>query len=158
MATRKAGKKGAKKVVRKRPAPPTENVREMSAFTWDEQKSAVAVALAEGHTQQEVAAEHDITDRTIRRWLQDIEFAAEVDRLSLMVGIASRAERLRLAQRVIRQKSEGGVVATFKDVLDWVKFAQSETDGAKLDLAALAAAFGQDETPVADGGQAGSGK
>lgn len=162
MTTRKASKKGTgKKAAAKRPKAeesPAENFRSVSAFQWDEQTSAAAIALAEGQTQKEVAAEIGVTDRTIRNWLAETDFAAEVDRLSLMVGIASRAERLRLAQRVVRQKTEGGLIATFKDLLDWVKFAQSETDGAKLDLAAFAAAFGQDETPVADGGQAGSGK
>jgi transposase-like protein len=150
------GRKGATK--RKAAVAPSEDFRAVSGFQWDAKTSAAAVGLAEGKTQQEVANEIGVTDRTIRNWLAETEFAVEVDRLSLMVGIASRAERLRLAQRVVRQKSEGGLIVTDKDLLDWVKFAQSETDGAKLDLTALAAAFGQAETPVADGGQAGSGK
>lgn len=160
MATRKASKKTAGKgdaKPKKATQKPAEDFRSVSAFGWDEKTSAAAVGLAEGKTQQEVAAEIGVTDRTIRNWLAETEFALEVDRLSLMVGIASRAERLRLAQRVVRQKSEGGMIVTFKDLLEWLKYAQSETDGIKLDLAAFAAAFGQDETPVADGGQAGSG-
>lgn len=124
----------------------------MSGFPWNTKTTAAAIALANGMTQKEAAAEADISDRTLRRWLTEPEFSAEVDRLSLMVGIASRAERLRLAQRVIRQKTEeDGALSTKADALDWLKFAQSETDGVKLDLAKLAAALGAHDAPLADG-------
>ena len=125
----------------------------ISAFEWTEERNKAAIALAEGRTQQDIAAELGITDRTIRNWLDCQEFSEEVDRLSLMVGVASRAERLRLANRLIRQKLSGNQIDTEKDVLDWLKFAQSETDGVKLDLSKLAA-LTQDEAPVADTGSA----
>jgi hypothetical protein len=41
----------------------------------------------------------------------------------------SNAERLRIAQKVIRQKVEKELIETEKDLLDWLKFAQGETDG-----------------------------
>lgn len=123
----------------------------VSAFEWTEERSKAAVLLAEGRTQAEVAEEVKVTDRTLRNWLSDETFAAEVDRLSLMIGVASRAERLRLANRVIRQKIKEGVAETEKDLLDWVKFAQSETDGIKLQLTELAA-VSQAAAPVADTG------
>jgi predicted transcriptional regulator len=127
--------------------------RKTSGFVWSPAREAAAFALAEGKTQREAAAEAEVTDRTIRLWLREPEFAAEVDRLSLMVGVASRAERLRLAQRVIRQKTtEDGKLESRADVLDWLKFAQSETDGIKLDLAKLATALGADAPPLADTG------
>jgi hypothetical protein len=67
-----------------------------------------------------------------------------------MVVIASRAERLRLAMKVIRQKvAKEGAIQTEKDLLDWIKFAQSETDGAKLDLAAVLEAMESAEGPGA---------
>lgn len=116
---------------------PSESFPTVSAFEWNEQRSAVALMLAEGRTQAETAAECACTDRTIRNWLQEPEFAAEVDRLSLMIGIASRAERLRIAQRVVREKMKNHRPSD-RDLLDWLKFAQGETDGIKLDLAALA--------------------
>ena len=57
----------------------------------------------------------------------------EVDRLSCMIDISSRAERLRMAMRAVRQKVRAdGTVETDKDVLDWLKFAQSETTGIRL--------------------------
>ena len=124
----------------------------VSAFEWTEERSRAAVLLAEGRTQQEVAEAISVTDRTIRNWLNDEIFAAEVDRLSLMICMASRAERLRLANRVIRQKVKDGVAETEKDLLDWVKFAQSETDGVKLDLTKLAAALASPNTSLADSG------
>jgi hypothetical protein len=122
-----------------------EDVRLESAFAWTEKREAVALLLAQGFTQEEAGQEAKVSDRSIRRWLLHPDFEAEVNRLSLMVGIASRAERLRLAMRVVRKKGE----QTEKDLLDWLKFAQSETDGIKLDLTALAEA----QASLADGGQ-----
>lgn len=127
------------------------NRRIVAAFQWTEQRSRAAVALAEGKTQKQVAAEVEAGERTIRDWLANEDFAAEVDRLSLMVGIASRAERLRLANRVIRQRIKEDEIQTEKDLLEWVKFAQSETDGIKLQLTQLAAIAAND-SPVADSG------
>lgn len=124
----------------------------IAAFTWDEKKSECAIALATGKTQKQVAQEVDVPERTQRSWLAHPDFAAEVDRLSLMVDVSSRAERLRIAMRVVRQKIQGETIQTEKDVLEWLKFAQSETDGVKLDLTKLAAALASDGASVADRG------
>jgi transcriptional regulator with XRE-family HTH domain len=111
----------------------------MSDFKWAEKTTAAALLLAEGHTQQQAADKVGVSRRTVERWVSDIGFAAEVDRLSLMIGISGRAERLRIAMRAVRQKVwDDGTVTTDKDLLDWLKFAQSETDGIKLDLTAVA--------------------
>lgn len=134
---------------------PLPQVSASSVDYWTPQRAKAACILAGGGTQKEAAEEAGITDRTIRNWLDEYEFAAEVDRLSLMVGISSRAERLRIAMRVLKQKTQGNEVKTDRDVLDWLKFAQSETDGVKLDLGKLAAAFGTDEASMADSGQTG---
>lgn len=124
-----------------------------SGFKWTENKSQAAILLADGHTQVDVAKEIGVADRTVRTWMADEEFSAEVDRLTLMMGIASRAERLRLAKRVVRQMTaEDGTLITNKDLLEWMKLAQAETDGIKLDISQLAAALGADDAPVADGG------
>jgi len=122
----------------------------MSHFKWNPKRQKAALILAEGYTQEETARQIGCTRKTIQRWYADIEFSTEVDRLSLMVGIASRAERLRLAMKVIRQKvAKEGAIQTEKDLLDWIKFAQSETDGAKLDLAAVLEAMESTEGPGA---------
>ena len=47
--------------------------------------------------------------------------------------IASRAERLRIAMQAVRQRvRDDGTIDTDRDVLDWLKFAQSETTGIRL--------------------------
>jgi hypothetical protein len=109
-----------------------------SDFKWTDAKEKAAIALANGETQIKAAETAGITTRSIRNWMNIPEFSAEVDRLSHMVGIANRAHRLRMVNRVIKQKiANDGYVMTDKDILDWFKFAQSETDGVKLDLMAL---------------------
>lgn len=131
----------------------SEVVRNTSAFTWNEKTSRAAIGLASGKTQREVAADADVTDRTLRRWLEHPEFSAEVDRLSLMVANAGRAYRLRIANRVIGQiVKDEQKVKTDKDLLDWLKYAQSETDGVKLGIGAEVAAILHDATSVARGG------
>ncbi len=129
-----------------------DNVRQMSVYQWTPEKVEAAMLLAEGYTFQQVAKQIGKTDRTLYRWMTDIEFSAEIDRLSLMVGIASKAERLRLAKRIVRAKCTSDIMASDKDVLDWLKFAQSETDGANLNLAGLLTSFTQDDASVASEG------
>lgn len=116
-------------------------------FHWSSKRQKAALALAEGQSQQAVAEATGVCRKTICNWLCVPAFAAEVDRLSCMIDIASRAERLRIAMRVVRQRvREDGHVESCKDVLDWLKFAQSETTGIKLghsrgELAELDAQF-----------------
>lgn len=110
----------------------------MSGWKWNKKKQQAALLLAQGYTTIDTANQVGATDRTLYRWKADIEFSQEIDRLSLMIGIASRAERLRIAQRVARELvGSEGIPKTEKDLLDWLKYAQSETDGIKLDLTTL---------------------
>jgi hypothetical protein len=127
------------------------NVPRESRFKWDKQKQDAAILLAQGYLIKETAAAVGKSTKTIDRWKQDDNFSAEIDRLSLMMGIASRAERLRIAKRVVRQKTQGELILTDKDLLDWMKYAQSETDGVKLDLTSIL----DHEAPVAGGGSDG---
>ena len=110
---------------------------ETTHFVWTEERSRAALLLAEGRTQQEVADMVGVCRKTIYSWLQVISFAQEVDRLSCMVDISSRAYRLRIAMRVARQKVRDEGVDTRADLLDWLRFAQTETTGLKLGLADL---------------------
>lgn len=105
----------------------------MSEFKWTPVRNQVAILLSQGYTVEYAAKVTGIADRTIYRWKNVPEFSEELDRLSLMTDIASRGERLRLAKRMIRKIGDN----TNRDLLEWVKYAQSETDGAKLNLAAL---------------------
>lgn len=120
-------------------------------FKWTKRREKVALALAEGYTDREAAEIARITRRTVQRWKRNLDFQCEVDRLTHMVGIASRAERLRIAMRAVRQFVHDTGVKTKRDVLDWLKFAQGETDGIKLDLAALV----ENALGVADSGPEG---
>jgi len=127
------------------------DVPKMSPFEWNSKKNQAAVLLAEGYIINETADTVGVSEKTIDRWLRDTEFSQEVDRLSLMVGIASRAERLRIAKKTIRSLAKKQV-PTHKDLLEWLKYAQGETDGIKLDLTPLYDAI----TPMAGGGQSGA--
>ncbi len=124
----------------------------MSGFEWSDPASAAAIALAEGQTRVEAAKVADVTERTIYRWLQDPDFGAEVDRLTLMVGIASRAERLRIAKRVVAAQLAqlDPLLMSKENLLAWLKFAQSETDGIQLNLTALL-----EDAPSVAGGRPG---
>jgi hypothetical protein len=119
--------------------------RKISALKWTKNREIAAIALAEGDTHAQAAEKADVTDRTIRNWLQEPEFSEEVDRLTFLTGIAHKAERLRMAKRVIARLG----IWTEKDLLDWLKYAQSETDGIKLDLSELLTAIATDGDKVA---------
>lgn len=114
------------------------DVRIVSAFEWTKKRETAALTLARGGTYAEAADIIRVSERTVYRWMNVPEFAQEVDRLSLMIEVANRAHRLRIANRVIRQMvRDGEAIPTTKDLLDWLKYAQGETDGVKLDLVNL---------------------
>lgn len=121
-----------------------------AGFKWNEKRSNVAIYLSAGFTTKEAAKKAGVGERTIYEWKKKPEFLEEIDRLSLMTDIAGRAGRLRIAKRMIRKKDN----KSKKDLLDWLKYAQSETDGVKLDLTTLAEA----KALMADSGSSGTGK
>ena len=111
----------------------SDSIRETAAFQWSPARRAACTALADGRTQKEAAQIADVADRTIRSWLEHPEFSAAVDQMTLLTGIALRAERLRIVKRVIRQSvKDDQRIKTSKDILEWLKHAQSETNGTDL--------------------------
>ena len=134
------------------------SLEDYGAFEWSPKRKQAAMLLAQGYTIAHTAAEVKVQVSTIGKWRRKIEFLQEIDRLSLMVDVAGRAERARIAMRAIRQKTKGEVVDTREDLLSWLKYIQSETQGAKLDLTALLAAILGDGAPVAGSGSAGAGE
>jgi transposase-like protein len=129
----------------------------MSTFIWNKKKTLAALSLADGHTNIEAAEAAGVNEKSIRRWKLDIEFEAEVDRLSCMTGLSSRAERLRTVKRLAREKlAKSDVLSEKTTLLDYLKFAQSETDGVKLDLAKMLAAITDEEVSVASSGPGGT--
>lgn len=109
----------------------------MADFKWTKKRMDAAFMLAEGYLIREVANEIGISERTIYRWKNEPTFSEEVDRLTFMLGVATRAERLRVAKRVVRGRLEFGIPPSEKDLLDWLKYLQGETDGIKLDLTSM---------------------
>jgi len=120
----------------------------MKVWKWTPTREKAALLLASGYTWAETSKNADVAESTINRWMKVPEFFNEVDRLSHMVGVAARAERLRMVNRIVRQKTkeESGELITEKDLLDWLKFAQSETDGANLDLTLLLSNYDDDSS------------
>lgn len=127
---------------------------DLPPFEWTPLREQAALMLAQGYTIVETAAAVGCNEKTIDRLKRDRRFMEEVDRLSVMVGLASRAERLRIAQRLARQRIRTGedgsaVVESKADLLDVLRYIQSETHGIKLDLTALIASLATDDAPVA---------
>lgn len=129
----------------------------MAAFRWTKRREQVALLLAQGYNQRETSEQTGISQRTVRRWYSKLEFAMEVDRLTLLTGISTRAERMRIVMQVVRQRiieEEGKeFVLSKRDILEWLKLAQSETDGAKLDLASLFENMGAQARSDSEGGE-----
>lgn len=124
----------------------------MTKITWTKPQTNAAFLLADGYTIEETASAVGVSTATISRWKAIITFQEEVDRLSHMVGLASRAARLRQIKKMLRKIGD----RTQRDQLEWLKLMQSETDGVKLDLANLYAAFSEDETSMASSGPDGN--
>lgn len=120
-------------------------------FVWNAERSQAAIILASGGTKQEAADAANVERTTVYDWLKHPDFCAEIDRLSLMVSVASRAERLRITMQVVKSKFKDDLPQSDRDLLDWLKYAQSETDGVKIDLTKLAA-LAEDETSLAHRG------
>jgi transposase len=106
----------------------------MDKFKWTKRRIELAETIADGNSVKNAAKICDISERTAYRWNSNLEFSTEVDRLTLMMGIASKAKRLRIAKKVVREKMAGGV-NTKKDLLEWMQFAAKETDEVRLNLA-----------------------
>jgi len=115
----------------------SKNVPEVSPNqAKSETRRLTANLLAEGYSINETARIVGISEKTIDRWLGgDMEFSREVDRLTLELGIAAKAERLRMAKRFVRQRiAKTGRIRSRYDILKWLEFAQSETTGAKFQV------------------------
>ena len=113
----------------------------MSDFKWTRNRDKAVLSLAEGDRIEDAADKAGVSDRTVYRWLNHPDFCIERDRLTHMMGVATRAERLRIAMRVIKGRTDSTQYPQSRaDLLDWLKFVQSETDGIKLDITAVLAA------------------
>jgi hypothetical protein len=116
-------------------------------FRWNRKRDFIAEMLAAGYTIRETAEAAGVSISTVNKYKARPDFEDEVDRLTLMVDLASRADRVRVAKRIIRErlqavearnkeiaegKSVKPLLSSDKDILDWLKYIQSETDGVRL--------------------------
>ncbi len=123
-------------------------------FRWDKRKQTACLELAAGNTIKEAAKSAEVTERTVRRWKQVPEFQVELDRLIVITDIGSRAQRILIAKQVVKQRMKNEVIETDKDLLDWLKYVQSETDGIKLGLSQqFLAAITNNDQPDPGSGQ-----
>ena len=116
-------------------------IEKRKIFNWTKPRIRAAEALSDGETVKVAADKSGLSTSTIDRLKRKPEFAEEVGRLTLMMGIASKAERLRIAKIVVREKMKGGMVTTKKDILEWIQFAAKETDEIRLNLADLIGSY-----------------
>lgn len=91
----------------------------MQEFRWNDERSAVALALAKGESVEAAAKAHDLNPATIWRWRRHPEFEAriaeEAERIRAAIrneGIASKQNRIdelndrhRRLKRVIEQRA-----------------------------------------------------
>ena len=113
-------------------------------FRWTPLRSEIATMLANGYTNREVCAALSspallVTPSSIRSLMSNPVFSEEVNRLTLITDTASRAARVRLAKRVVHSLG----MSTEKDLLDWLKYLQSETDGQRLNMSVLLEALNE---------------
>lgn len=84
--------------------------------------------LAGGLSTNEVGEELARDGSTIRRWRQDPKFANQLEIAILNQGASLRAERIRLAKKMLRKV---GSENTKADPLEILRYLRDETDGAK---------------------------
>jgi transposase len=95
---------------------------------WSPQQQAAIELLALGKSQAEAARQVGVSDRTVRDWVRQPGFLDAVDKVTMEQGAARRAERIRIAQRIVRQQTEkDGKVETRADLIDWLKYVAQET-------------------------------
>jgi hypothetical protein len=113
-------------------------VVESRRFQWNEIRSRACVLLAEGYKVSHVARECGVSVRTIERFMAHPEFAHEVDKVTMMTGIALASERMRIIKRAVNQAiASDGTIKTKRDIFEWLKLATDELDRSKLFLNAM---------------------
>ena len=119
-------------------------------FIWNDMRGEAAALLAQGYQKSYIATEVGVSKKTIYTWLKEPEFEEEVDRLSLMLGVASKAFRLRLINQAIRKfKGENGELDVGDDsLLAYLKEARMQSEGVKLGIVTELATLIEEDTPL----------
>lgn len=121
-------------------------------FEWDDTRDRAAIMLAEARPKKEIYEELGINRGTLYLWEKNEEFSREVDRLSLMYGVASKAHRQRLINKAIQQyiDENGKIDLTGVTFLDLLKEARMQTEGLRLDIFNQIAAINEETGSVVD--------
>lgn len=119
-------------------------------YEWTDEKDQAAILLAQGHTNTETANQVGVHPSTIGRWRTNEVFAKEVDDLTMMYGVASKLERIRLLNKAIRQKQleDGSIDLSGVTFLDLIKEARMQTEGLRLGILEKIAAFDETAGPA----------
>ena len=135
-------------------------LNEKGEFIWNEKRDKAAALLAQGYPKTHVAREVGVDRTTIYRWMDEDDFQLAIDELSLMLGIASKAYRLRLMNQALQQfiDKNGEIDISGFTLLDLLKEARMQTEGVKLGIVSELAPLIEEEASVDRQRQARSGR
>ena len=129
----------------------------VSGFDWTPERDLAAEMLALGYTIRETAEKCEVTERTIYNWKANDQFMQEVDRLAVTSGIANKANRMIILNRMIREfVKNDGIKLHDESLLDLLKEARMQSEGTKLDLTAAYTALSEENRSLAYKGPAGT--
>ena len=115
----------------------------MTEFEWTQKRSDAAIMLATGKKKTEIIEELGIGRTTLFRWTNNPEFSLEVDKLTLMHGLASKAYRMRMIQEAADdfKKTDGSWDVTGFSLLDLIKEARMQMEGVNLNIVSQLTTF-----------------
>ena len=127
----------------------------ISVPDWDPKWDEAVKMLAQGYTIKETAEVVGVTDRTIYNWKNNEAFEAELDRLSVTYGLASKAARTRLLMQMARQKinEDGTLELDDTSLMDIIKEMRMQIEGTRIDITTLYSAISEEARSVARTGQ-----
>ena len=136
---------------------PKQQFISISGFEWTPERDLAAEMLALGYTVVETANKCGVTERTIYNWKANDQFMQEVDRLAVTSGIANKANRMTILNRMIRAFVKAdGIILHDESLLDLLKEARMQSEGTKLDLTATYTALTEENRSLAYKGPAGT--
>jgi len=123
-----------------------------NVFQWTQAQSDAAVMLATGTPKKHIIEQLGIARTTLWNWEQNPVFSIEVDKLSLMHGLASKAYRMRMIQEAVKsfKNKDDSWNTTGTTLLEWIKEARMQMEGVSLNIVSQLATF-IEQTGLVDG-------
>ena len=100
----------------------------MSGFNPSQNQEKAIISLGGGDKPEKAADIAGVSERTIYRWLENPEFKAMVDEITVKSELATVGGRLRVAYRVAQGRMLNSIPKSDKDLLDWLKYIQTEME------------------------------